>query len=214
MTQAQRRVTRYKLINMENFYSETIPDTGFDQEDNKPFQFKRFLIELIQTIIISALLYLAIDAISARIQVLSISMQPTLFEKDFVLVNKVVYKLDQPEYGDVIVFRYPPNPETTPYIKRVIGLPGDTVRITNGKVFVNDQPMVEPYISAPPDYNGQWFVGDNELFVLGDNRNNSSDSHHWGMVPIENVIGKAEFVYWPIDHWQVLHMEAAVAASP
>lgn len=199
---------------MENFYSETIPDTGFDQEDNKPFQFKRFLIELIQTIIISALLYLAIDAISARIQVLSISMQPTLFEKDFVLVNKVVYKLDQPEYGDVIVFRYPPNPETTPYIKRVIGLPGDTVRITNGKVFVNDQPMVEPYISAPPDYNGQWFVGDNELFVLGDNRNNSSDSHHWGMVPIENVIGKAEFVYWPIDHWQVLHMEAAVAASP
>ena len=199
---------------MEKFYSEAIPDPGFDQDDNKPFQFKRFLIELIQTVIISALLYLAIDAISARIQVLSISMQPTLFEKDFVLVNKVVYKIGQPEYGDVIVFRYPPNPETTPYIKRVIGLPGDTVRITNGKVFVNDQPMVEPYISAPPDYNGQWFVGDNELFVLGDNRNNSSDSHHWGMVPVENVIGKAEFVYWPIDHWQILHIEAAVAASP
>lgn len=214
MTLAQRRVIRYKSFNMENFYSETIPDIGFDQEDNKPFQFKRFLIELIQTVIISALLYLAIDAISARIQVLSISMQPTLFEKDFVLVNKVVYKIGEPEYGDVIVFRYPPNPETTPYIKRVIGLPGDTVRITNGKVFVNDQPMVEPYISAPPDYNGQWFVGDNELFVLGDNRNNSSDSHHWGMVPVENVIGKAEFVYWPVEHWQVLHMEAAVAASP
>ncbi len=199
---------------MEQFFTESTPDFELDPSEGNSFQVKRFLVELIQTIIISALLYLAIDAISARIQVLSISMQPTLYEKDFVLVNKVVYKVDTPERGDVIVFRYPPNPETTPYIKRVIGLPGDTVRITNGRVFVNDQPMIEPYIAAPPDYNGQWFIGDGELFVLGDNRNNSSDSHHWGMVPLENVIGKAEFVYWPAEHWQVLHMQAAVAASP
>lgn len=198
---------------MEHFYTESYPEIDKNQEEERPFQFKRFLVELLQTIIISALLYLAIDAISARIQVLSISMQPTLYEKDFVLVNKVTYKLGIPERGDVIVFRYPPNPETTPYIKRVIGLPGDTVRITNGKVFVNDQPTIETYIAAPPDYNGQWVVDENELFVLGDNRNNSSDSHHWGMVPFENVIGKAEFVYWPIEHWQVLHMQAAVAAS-
>lgn len=199
---------------MEHFFTESTPDFDFDQNEGKPFQFKRFLVELLQTVIISALLYLAIDAISARIQVLSISMQPTLYERDFVLVNKVVYKLDTPQRGDVIVFRYPPNPETTPYIKRVIGLPGDTVRIMDGRVYVNDQPTTEPYIAAPPDYNGQWLVNDNELFVLGDNRNNSSDSHHWGMVPLENVIGKAEFVYWPVQHWQVLHMQAAVAASP
>jgi signal peptidase I len=199
---------------MEQFFTESMPDSNPDQEEGKPFQFKRFLIELVQTLLISALLYLAIDAISARIQVLSISMQPTLYEKDFVLVNKVVYKLDAPERGDVIVFRYPPNPETTPYIKRVIGIPGDTVRITDREVFVNDQPITEPYIAALPDYKGEWSVGENELFVLGDNRNNSSDSHHWGMVPLENVIGKAEFIYWPVGHWRVLHMQAAVAASP
>lgn len=199
---------------MEHFFTESTPDIDLDQNDGNPFQFKRFLVELLQTVIISALLYLAIDAISARIQVLSISMQPTLYERDFVLVNKVGYKLDTPQRGDVIVFRYPPNPETTPYIKRVIGLPGDTVRIMDGKVYVNDQAITEPYIAAPPDYNGQWLVNEDELFVLGDNRNNSSDSHHWGMVPLENVIGKAEFVYWPVQHWQVLHMQAAVAASP
>ncbi len=199
---------------MEHFFSETIPDDEKGPDQGAGYQFQRFAIELIQTIIISALLYFAIDALSARIQVLSISMQPTLYEKDFVLVNKVVYKLDMPSRGDVVVFRYPPNPETTPYIKRIIGLPGDTVRISGGTVYVNDQPLTEPYIAAPPNYNGQWVVQEGELFVLGDNRNNSSDSHHWGMVPFENIIGRAEFVYWPFEHWQVLHKDMAVAAQP
>ncbi len=199
---------------MENFYTETYPEDNPNQPEEKTGSFKRFLFELFQTVLISALLYLAIDAISARIQVLSISMQPTLFEKDFVLVNKMVYRLGEPERGDVIVFRYPPNPETTPYIKRVIGLPGDTIRVTNGTVFANDLPLTEPYIKASPEYNGQWTVPEGNLFVLGDNRNNSSDSHHWGMVPLENVIGKAEFVYWPTEHWQVLHTLTAVAAYP
>ncbi len=199
---------------MEHFFSETSPEVDQNKDEEKPFQLKQFLVELLQTILISALLYLAIDAISARIQVLSISMQPTLYEKDFVLVNKIVYKVGAPERGDVIVFHYPLNPETIPYIKRVIGLPGDTVRIMDEKVFVNDQPITEPYIAAPPNYQGEWSVGENELFVLGDNRNNSSDSHQWGMVSLEKVIGKAEFVYWPVGHWQVLHKQAAVAASP
>ncbi len=199
---------------MENFYTQTYPEGNPGEPGGKASSLKRFFIELIQTVLISALLYLAIDFVSARIQVLSISMEPTLYERDFVLVNKIVYRLDLPERGDVVVFRYPPNPETTPYIKRVIGLPGDTIRVTNGTVFANELPLTEPYIKMPPDYNGMWTVPEGNLFVLGDNRNNSSDSHHWGMVPIENVIGKAEFVYWPMEHWQVLHTLTAVAASP
>lgn len=199
---------------MDNFYTDTYPDNQPEQPQGKSGSLKRFLIELLQTVLISAVLYLGIDAISARIQVLSISMQPTLFEKDFVLVNKLVYKIGVPERGDIVVFRYPPNPETTPYIKRVIGLPGDTIRVTNGEVFANGHPLTEPYIKAPPDYNGEWVVPTGNLFVLGDNRNNSSDSHHWGMVPLENVIGKAEFIYWPMQHWQVLHTLTAVAAYP
>jgi signal peptidase I len=141
-------------------------------------------------------------------------MQPTLFAGNFVIVNKLAYKLGTPGRGDVIIFHYPPDPTREPYIKRVIGLPGDKLRVTGGKVYVNDLPVVEPYISAPPAYEGAWDVPADSLFVLGDNRNSSSDSHSWGMVPIKNVIGKAEVVYWPPQSWQLLNQATAVAAEP
>ncbi len=81
------------------------------------------------------------------------------------------------------------------------------------RYYVNDEPMSEPYISAPPNYEGAWTVPPDSLFVLGDNRNSSSDSHAWGMVPLKNVIGKAEVVYWPPSRWQLLNQATAAAAS-
>jgi signal peptidase I len=174
---------------------------------------RRALVDIIETIILSVALFLGINMISARIRVESISMQPTLHAGNFVLVNKIAYKLGYPERGDVIVFRYPPDPEQVPYIKRIIGLPGDRVRIFDGKVSVNDQILVEPYIAATTHQGGEWTVPENALFVMGDNRNNSSDSRSWGMVPMENVIGKAEVVYWPPDKWGMLNFPAAVAAG-
>jgi len=98
------------------------------------------------------------------------------------------------------------------YIKRVIGLPGETVEVAGGKVLINGTALDEPYIAQPPNYTGKWVVPPDYLFVMGDNRNNSSDSHSWGYLPIKNVLGKAVLVYWPFTDWMVLHAPAALAA--
>ena len=119
---------------------------------------KRFFIELLETLIIAAILFAGINAVSSRIRVKSISMQPTLYERDFVLVNKLSYEIGEPKRGDVIVFEYPWNPDTEPYIKRVIGLPGDYIVINNGTVIINGEPLGEPYTKAPPNYSGTWEV--------------------------------------------------------
>ncbi len=199
---------------MDNFRSEIYPDPDPFAPNEKSGGFRHFLLDVIETVLLSVALFLGINAISARIRVESISMQPTLFAGNFVIVNKLAYKLGTPGRGDVIIFHYPPDPTREPYIKRVIGLPGDKVSVSGGKVYVNDLPLAEPYISAPPAYEGAWNVPPDSLFVLGDNRNSSSDSHSWGMVPIKNVIGKAEVVYWPPQSWQLLNQATAVAAEP
>lgn len=197
---------------MDEFRTELIPAPEEPAHNERGF--RRFLLDVLETVLLSLMLFLGINAISARIRVESISMQPTLFAGDFIIVNKLAYKLGGPERGDIIIFHYPPNPNIEPYIKRVIGLPGEMVRVGGGKVYVNDIPLREPYIQAPPNYEGNWVVPEDSLFVLGDNRNKSSDSHSWGMVPLENVIGKAEVVYWPPSEWQVLNENTAVAAEP
>jgi len=199
---------------MQSFRSEMMPD-----EDTQPISgssggVRRFILDVLETIILSIVLFLGINSISARIRVESISMQPTLYAGDFVIVNKVAYKVGSPSRGDVIIFHYPPDPGREPYIKRVIGLPGDKITVTGGEVYINDVPISEPYIKAPPSYEGTWRVPQDSLFVLGDNRNSSSDSHSWGMVPLANVIGKAEVVYWPPTQWKMLSENTAAAAGP
>ena len=148
-------------------------------------------------------LYFIIDAVLGRVRVQKISMEPTLDQGEILLVNKLAYKLGEVEHGDIITFHYPLNPKLD-YVKRAIGLPGDIVIVENGKVTVNDRELYEPYISAAPEYEGVWEVPEDELFVLGDNRNPSADSHVWGYVPRENLIGKAFAVYWPLDDIRLL----------
>ena len=173
---------------------------------------RHLLVDLIETVIIAAVLFLGINAISALIQVDSFSMEPTLFKGNYVVVNKLSNKIGSPDRGDIIVFRYPPNPDEQ-YIKRVVGLPGDRIQISDGKVFVNDEILSEPYISVRTKSGGDWVVPEDSLFVMGDNRNNSSDSRVWGMVPFENLVGKAFVVYWPPDDWRVLTFPFAAAAE-
>ncbi len=163
-------------------------------------KFVHALLDILETLVFSLLLFLGINAITARIRVDGMSMEPTLHTGEFVIVNRLVYRFSEPKVGDVIVFRFPRNPEQE-YIKRIIGLPGDEVMITRRQVQVNGQVLDEPYIASPPRYESVWSVPENALFVLGDNRNNSSDSHTWGPVPMENVVGKAIFVYWPPSEW-------------
>jgi len=173
----------------------------------------RLILDIVETIVLSVLLFLAINAISARIRVDGFSMEPTLMNGEFVIVNKLAYRIGEPTIGDVIVFHYPKDPEQE-FIKRVIGLPGDEVKITAGQVIINNQALMEPYIAAPPLYDSQWLVPENSLFVLGDNRNNSSDSHNWGPVPLQNVVGRAIVVYWPPSDWGLIEHTTAVSAAP
>jgi signal peptidase I len=197
---------------MENFRTDVMPDDSPPESQDQGFG--HFLFDILETVLLAVVLFFGINAVSARIRIESISMQPTLYEGDFVIVNKLAYKLGSPQRGDVIIFRFPPDPDQEPYIKRVIGLPGDSVLVRGGKVFINNVPLREPYIKAQPTYENSWVVPPDSLFVLGDNRNNSSDSHTWGMVPLKNVIGKAELVYLPVSHWQLLNQNTAAAAEP
>jgi signal peptidase I len=172
-----------------------------------------FAIDTLETVLLALILFFGINAVSARVRVENISMLPTLKPGEFVLVNKLAYKIGEPRYGDIIVFHYPHNPKED-YIKRVIGLPGDEVSTQDGVVYINGFPADEPYISAPPAYNDSWIVPEDSLFVLGDNRNQSSDSHSWGFLPLDNVVGKAIVIYWPLENVQIIDHPIVVRAAP
>lgn len=155
------------------------------------------LRELIETLILTLVIFLLIRFAVQNFRIEGFSMEPNFHDGQFLIVNKLIYLLHPPERGDVIVF-IPPNNTTRDFIKRVIGLPGDRVEIVNGKVFVNGQPLDEPYPLNPAGYSaGAVTVPPGEYFVLGDNRNNSSDSHSWGTVAGDKIIGKAWVSYWP-----------------
>jgi signal peptidase I len=166
----------------------------------------RIIREFLEIILIAGGLFLVVNLLTARVRVESISMQPNLNEGEFVVVSRLAYRWDEPQRGDIIVFRFPGN-EQKRYIKRVIGVEGDLVSIHDGQVVVNGSVLDEP--SAPPTYEGEWVVDSDEVFVLGDNRNNSNDSKNWGMLESGAIIGKAIFVYWPpteigsIPHYDV-----------
>ncbi len=136
------------------------------------------------------------------------SMEPTLLIGDRLVVEKLSYHLHPPQHGDIIVFQPPLQfqqqfgflPDKA-FIKRVIGTAGDQVRVENGLVYLNDQPLTEPYIAAPPAYQMPTVqVPEGNLFVMGDNRNNSNDSHVWGFLPQQNVIGRAILRFFPFNH--------------
>lgn len=164
----------------------------------------RFFLDVLETLLLSAVLFLAINALSARVRVDGFSMKPTLQDGEFVLVNRLAYRVGTPQRGDIIVFHFPLDPGSQDLIKRVIGLPGDVVSVKSGVLSVNGQPLQEPYIAAAPMYSGKWDVPPDELFVLGDNRNDSSDSHAWGMLPLKEVVGKAILIYWPFPEWKLI----------
>ena len=196
---------------MEEFRTEIIPETSLS--DKSKTSVGRLVLDVLETLVLSVLLFAGINAISARIRVDGYSMEPSLHTGEFVIVNKLAYRIGEPQIGDVVVFHYPRDPEQE-YIKRLIGLPGDHVRIADGNVYVNDVPIDEPYILTPPAYQSEWEVPQDAYFVLGDNRNNSSDSHNWGPVPKENIIGKALVVYWPPESWGTITKTASANAAP
>lgn len=188
-----------------------------------------FLREALETIGLAVVLFLVINLISARVRVEGYSMLPTLNNGEYVLISRLAYKLGDYQRGDIIVFRPPMYPDAPfwqrlfglpafadkyeDYIKRIIGLPGEKVKIAGGTVYINDVPLTEQYIAASPDYSNTWIVPQGELFVLGDNRNNSADSHAWGFLPEKNVLGKALVIYWPFSNFKVIQVHRYTLAA-
>ena len=162
----------------------------------------------IQTVAIALLLSIFIRLFVAEPRFIpSDSMVPTLAVGDRLVVEKVSYHLHAPHAGDIIVF-HPPAilqqafgyDNSQAFIKRIIGTPSDRIRIENGTVYVNDTPLQEPYIAEAPNYALKSIeVPDHTYFVMGDNRNNSNDSHVWGFLPEQNIIGRAAFCFWPFE---------------
>ena len=163
--------------------------------------------ENLQIVIIALSLAIVIRALVAEPRYIpSDSMVPTLHVGDRVVVEKISYHLQPPKTGDIVVFAPPEKlqeqgfTQDQAFIKRIIGLPGQTVAVKKGLVYLNDQPLVEKYIAEPPQYQwGPYRVPENEFFVMGDNRNNSNDSSRWGFLPKQNIIGRAVVRFWPLE---------------
>lgn len=196
---------------MEAFLETLQP--GGQLEPQEQTDWKHFFFDLLETVGLALILFLIINTLSARVRVDGSSMLPTLHDGEFVLVNKLAYRTGSPTRGDIIVFRSTTTPDLD-LIKRIIGLPGDKVSVRSNRVIVNGQTLNESYINAAPNYTGDWQVPQGYLFVLGDNRNDSSDSHAWGFLPMQNVIGKALLIYWPPPQWALINHVQVAAAAP
>jgi signal peptidase I len=165
-----------------------------------------FWVELAQTLGLSVVLAFGMRQFVAEARVVPTgSMEPTIQINDRLVVEKISYLFQSPERGDIIVFQAPEKAlvisESTTndaYVKRIIGLPGETVEVSDGKVFINGKALSESYIKAPPNYTwGPNTVPDDQYLVLGDNRNGSLDGHVWGFLPKDTIIGKATARFWP-----------------
>ena len=190
-------------------------EPGGNSPENSPPPRENMWLEVLKTLGLSAILAFGIRSFVAEARYIpSKSMVPTLQVDDRLIVDKVSYHFKDPQRGDIIVFMPPdeaavvctsPNPKVQStskdaYIKRIIGLPGEKVEVRQGQVFVNDQPLKEDYLDELPDYQyGPREVPQGSYLVLGDNRNNSCDSHYWGFVPRQNIIGRAVVRFWPLN---------------
>lgn len=204
--------------------------------------------ELLEAIVLSLLIFLMVQAVVQNRKVVGQSMEPSLQNNEHLLIDRAsyfaydtnflgnallrlqgrdsdvqehtAYLLAGPKRGDVVVFRPPVENNNEDYIKRVIGLPGETVEVkANDGVYINGIQLKEPYIKDVPNYswptNGQsGVVPPGRVFVLGDNRNNSSDSHAWGFLDLRSVVGRALVSYWPQDLWGILPQPSYAIESP
>lgn len=171
------------------------------------------IIEYAKIIVIALVISLLVRTYVAEARFIpSESMLPTLKIGDHLIIDKISFEikgLKDIQRGDIVVFDPPAAAKSNddiPFIKRVIGLPGETVSVKKGTVYINGEPLNEPYILEKPVVDFKPYkVPDNMIFVMGDNRNHSNDSRYWGPLPVQNIIGKAEFRYYPFNGIGTLH---------
>ena len=193
--------------------------------------------EVLQTILLAILIFMALHASVQNFRVEGPSMRPTLHEGQYLLTNKLIYyRLDMsrlarflpfveaeagdivypfhpPQRGEVVVFRFPRDPSRD-FIKRIVAVPGDTVEIRQGKVYVKDKTVNEPYVTMcdPRNQVCSTRLAEGEYYVLGDNRLESNDSRDWGLVPLDNIIGRAWISYWPVSEFGFLQVARGLLA--
>ena len=193
-----------------------------------PNHMRAIIRELFETVILALLIFLALQFSVQNYTVQGSSMRPTLEEGEYVLVNKLVYlrfnpnelvsalpfidiaedqvmfPFHPPRRGEVVIFHFPRD-KSRDFVKRVVGIPGDTVEIRKGQVYVNGTPRDEPYITRPGVGSlAETTVPEGTFFVLGDNRAASNDSRDWGPVPFDDIVGRAWVSFWPLNRWQAL----------
>lgn len=164
----------------------------------------KYIRDIIITVLAAVAIFFILQTTIGSVKVYGVSMLPGIQHGEYIMVDKAAYFFQNPKRGEVIVF-HSPRSLGADLIKRVIALPGDTVEIKDGKVYVNKTPLVEPYINEYPNYKySQVQVPEDNYFVLGDNRNNSADSHTGWFLPQGNIIGKAWISYWPPPGWMFI----------
>ena len=169
--------------------------------------------EIVETALLTAIIFLLVNAATGRFKIDGSSMEPNLHNDEYVIVDKVTYLLGKPQRGDVVVFYLEGQPKD--YIKRVIGLPGETIEVSNGAVYVDGQPLDEPYVTPSNVTYPRRQLGEAEYFVMGDNRGNSSDSRSFGPIRLSSIVGRAWIVYWPPTDWAIVpHYTYAAANAP
>jgi signal peptidase I len=202
--------------------------------------------ELFETAIFILLVFFIVRGMVQNFKIEGSSMDPTLHTGQYILVNKlvyfhfdlnaplrllpgqeslpqrVIYPFHQPRRGDIVVFEYPRD-LSKDYIKRVIALPGETIEIRDGQIFINGEQLDEPYLQGAPTYcvsgypchQGPVIVPEGSIFVMGDNRANSSDSREWNALPFDRVVGQAWLIYYPVADWGLVpHHDDALQSVP
>lgn len=185
------------------------PDRPQEEEPSMTWVMLR---ELVETIVLSLIIFLLMRQVVQNYRIESQSMEPNFCEGQFILVNKLAYVLGEPKRGDVVVF-HNPNNQQEDYIKRIMGLPGDTLTIRNQKIFINgnepEDTLDEPYLFnqvSPGENVGPVVIEQDRLFVMGDNRTNSSDSRSTvGQLSQELLVGKAWLRVWPFERWGLIN---------
>ncbi len=198
---------------MEQQQLAPAPDSNTGETQPSAAHSSSLFREIVETLLLTVVIFVLVNTFTGRFRIDGSSMEPNLHDGEYVIVNRAVYHLHSPQRGDIVVFRRDGGRE---FIKRVIGLPGDVVQVQGGRVIVNGVPLDEPYIAQPNAYTMEPRpVAPNEYFVLGDNRNNSSDSHNWGTIALNTIDGKAWVTYWPPKDWGIVpHYSYAEAKSP
>jgi signal peptidase I len=164
-------------------------------------QIQEELMAWVKTLLSAAVYAILIVTFGFQVaRVEGMSMAPTLEDQDRLIVNKLIYRIAEPRRGDIVMLYYPLNPDKS-FVKRVIAEEGDSVRVVDGRVYVNDIPLHDDYVPAEYRSHDDWgpqVIPEGYYFVMGDHRNNSSDSRHWGFVPKKYIIGKVQLRWWPV----------------